>query len=395
MAQAILYYLPHKGIFRIKCDKKVTDIAVDKREIARGSFSSALEEALESQGKLSESVSADFILPHFMYGVDFITLPSVKRGHIEDAYKAQLKSAYKNYSDLVFQKSEISTGKTVTFRVIFVRRSLINELKEGFSKLGVNINRFIPQGVALYEGASKLESSVKKSPSVVLNIGDDESYIAAYSGDVLLGGVPVPFGLRALSDNRVMYEKQLYHTDAAELLVINAKERAKSTKLTMAIDLDEEIDETLPDEDDVIEQNPELPDLTVAGSDEEPVENESVQDEDDEDIPPAIKTLRKSAIRVLPKFMRREEPTDPQGFVLENFRMFEKRILMLIRDLALYEYFPKIENVVIALPAELAYITESMKSENPSLRWMTIGEYDEELTISGALRVGGMKAVVF
>ncbi len=393
MAQGILYYLPHKGIFRIKCENRITDISVDKSEIARGSFSSALEDALESARKLSEPLSVDFLLPHFMYGVDFITLPNVKRGHVEDAYKAQLKSAYKNYDDLIFRKTEISTGKTVTFRVIFVRRSLMNALKEGFAKFNINIEKFIPQGVALIEGAVRLEPAVKKAPCLILNIGEDESYMAAYSSDTLIGGIPIPFGLRALADNRLVYEKQLFHRDAAELLVINARERAKSTKLTMAIDLEEEIDDTIPDDDEIIEQNPELPDLTKAGSDE--LDDQEVQTEDDDEEMPAIKTLRKSAIRVLPKFMRREEPTTPQGYVIENFRMFEKRVLMLIRDMSLYEYYPKLENIFIALPAEYKYIIEAMKTENPSLKWAYIGEYDEELTISGALRVSGMKAVVF
>ncbi len=397
MAQGVLYYLPAKGIFRIKCGNDVTDLAVDKSEIARSSFSSALEEARVIGGKSVAGLSVDFILPHNMYGVDFITLPGMKRFQLEEAFKTELRSMYKNYKDIIFKKAEISGGKTITYRTLFVRKTLINEIKESFAKLGVTIERFIPEGIALYEGAVNNNSFVKKAPCVVLNMGEDQSYMAAYAGETFLGGIPIPLGYKALSDSRVVSERQFISRDASELLVINAKERAKATKLTMAIDLEEEIDETLPDEDEVIAPNPELPDLTVAGTDDElSSEDQSAPEDDEEDLPPAIKTLRKKAIRNLPKFMRREEPTTSEGYVIENFRLFEKRVLMLIRDMSLYEYYPKIENIFLALPNEYEFLLDAMRNENPNFKWAIVDECDEELTVSGAIRVNnGAKAVVF
>ncbi len=394
MADGILYYLPADGKFRIVTGKDITDINADITDLREGSLVAKLD-GKQNFKELYLNMKFDFIVPHSMYGVDYITLPNIKRSKVEEAYKAQLQSFYKNYNDLVFQKTEISGGKTVTFRVIFMRRSLISDIEAAFAEIGINIDRFIPCGEALFEGAVKLNSAVKKHPCVVLDIGEKESYLAAYGNDVLLGGMPIPFGMNALSDNKVIYERQLFHRDSSELLVINAKERAKSTKLTMAINFEqEEIDDSIPDEDEIIEENPALPDLTVAGTDiintQDDLDDNSAYDEHIE-----VKTLYKSAVRTLPKFMQRETPETADGFVLENFRMFEKRLLMLIRDMSLTAYYPKIENIFIAIPQEYGFVISKMRSENPSYKWDIIKKAEEELTVLGTFKSANTKVVVF
>ncbi len=387
--QGVLYCLPHLGVFRLKLANKTVDIPLDKSEVARGTIMVSLGKAFTRGDKLPEPVSVDFVLPHQMYGVDFMTLPNIKSRQLEDAYKAKLRSMFKNYEDLEFQKQIIQSGKTITFRVMFVRRVILDECKDGFARLNINIARFIPEGVAVQEQAAKLDASVKRGSSILLNIGDQESFMCAYNGEVMYGGLPIPFGVRALADNRLMYEKALAHTESAELIVINAKERAKATKLTMAIDLEEEIDDSVPSEDETIEKDPARPDLTKAGTDATNAAAPEAPEEEEEEV----KTLRKSAVRVLPKFMRREEPTTREGYVLENFRMFEKRILMLARELSLGEYFAKIENVYVVLPKGYEFVIESMKVENPGLKWKGIFVKDELPALSAFGHIGGKGSV--
>ncbi len=370
MAQGVVYYQPQEGLFILHTPHQRWTIPVDKAEIARGAFAAALEETLGAVALPAEPITADFIMPHTMYGVDFITLPTIKRAQVEEAFRAELRAAHKNYSDLLFHKSEIHTGKTVTFRVLFLRRSLRKALKEGFARLGIQLERFIPQGVALLEGAVRQQASVRKAPCVVLDMGQNDSYLAAYAADTLLGGLPIPFGLRALSHSQLVSERQLCHQDAAELLVINAIQRARSTKLTTAIDLE-------------------------AADDDEPMGTDLEEADEDEDASPAARTLRRGASRTLPKFMRREPPTTPEGFLLENFRLFEKRILMLIREMSLSDYLPKIQRIFVTLPREYAWIMDTMQAEDPAFQWTALEQSEQTLLVSGGLRVGGGKAAVF
>lgn len=407
-AAAVIRLLPEKALCRIQCAGQVRDLPVDVSMLARGEIGSALEHAVAGTGKYQTPVSAVFILPHNLYGVDFVTLPAIKKVKAE-SFKTELRSMYKNFDALTFLTSDLYTGKSsVTSRVVFVQKQVLESIRNSFQKINVTVDRFLPFGAAVLEGAAKLNSGVRKAPCFVLDMEEKYSYLAAYGKETLIGGMEIPFGVEALSDVRVMSERMLYQHDSAELLVINARERAKSTKLTMAINLEEaKIDDSVLSDEDEIPENPELPDLTRVGEEQPPAdasENDEFDDEEDgEDKPgqtqlPSIKTLRKSLVRQLPKFMQREVPTTPEGFVTENFRLFEKRILLLARDMALTEYYPRPEAVFLSMPQRYAFLAEEMNKANPAMKWShlkNIGSGFDDLPTGGALNLGSGKMPVF
>lgn len=407
-ASAVIRLLPEKAVCRILCAGQTRDLPVDVSMLSRGEICSALEHAVAGGQKYVSPVSAVFILPHSFYGVDFVTLPAIKKVKAE-SFRTELRSMYKNYDDLVFLSSDLYTGKSsVTYRVAFAPKQVLTGIKNIFSKINVTVDRFLPFGAAVIEGAAKLNSALRRTPCLVLDMEEKYSYLAAYGKDTLIGGMEIPFGVEALSDVRVMSERMLYQHDSAELLVINARERAKSTKLTMAINLEEaKIDDSVLSDEDEIPENPELPDLTRSGEEKAPAvetEADEFDDEDDETgrpeqaAAPSIKTLRKSLVRQLPKFMQREVPTTPGGFVVENFRLFEKRILLIARDMALNEYFPRMEAVYLSVPQRYAFLAEEMNKANPTIKWShlkNIGSGVDDLPMSGAMNLGSGKMPVF
>lgn len=367
---------------------QIQKIPVDASLISRGEYIAAFTAALQTLSKEADPLTADFVLPHRMYGIDYITLPLIKRSQLGEAFKTELRSLYKNYDELSFARTEVFTGKTsTTFCVAMVQKRILTELKAVFAKANITVEQFWPYGSALLAGAIKLNPSMKKAPCILLHTEAGHAYIAAYGKETLLGGIDIPFGIEALSDRRVSSERLLYHPDSAELLVINAKERAKATKLTMAINIEEEKidDKVLNDEsDEAIEANPELPDITKLGDETTEAGSSSDtsvsgdffpgDDEEGSDILPEvkIKTLRKSAVRTFPKFMLREAPTTPQGFITENFRLFERRILMTIREMSFNEYMPKPEAIFLSLPPECAFLADVMAERNSEYKWFNL-----------------------
>lgn len=412
----IIYYDAGVCTWRVMRDANtlLAELPVERYLMNRGEDVSAILSSIQNIEKLSTPLTADFIMPHFMYGVDFITLPSIKKSHLGENFKTELRNMYKNYDELVFLSNEIYSAKaSVTYSVFFTQKKVLSDLRAAFGKVNINIGRFLPYGSTLVCGAMKMNSAVRKNPCLILSLEKNYGYIAAFGRDTLMGGLEIPFGIEALSDSKVMSERTLYRDDSAELLVINARERAKSTKLTMAINIeDEKIDDSIQDDEDenkeentvsvseiaaINEENPELPDITKAGTE----NDDEYDDDDDEDDAPEvknIKTLNKSAVRVLPKFMRRPTPETPQGFVMENFRLFERRILLTAREMTLSGYMPKPETVYMFLPQEMSFVADVMAHENPNLKWVNVADMSQnrgDLALQGAANFAQYKLPVF
>ena len=353
-----------------------TVLPVDRSLVNRGEYAAAFSAALQSVPKSANSFYADFILPDRMYGLDFITLPFIKKTQLGDAFRTELRSRYKNFSELQFLQNDVHSGKgSTTICTVMMQKKLITELKAVFSTANISLQRFIPYGSAFIANAVKINPAVRKAPCLIVSVDQGYSYIASYGKDTLLGGLYIPFGAEALSDSKLSSERLFYNPDSAELLVINAKERARARKLTMAINIEDELDdeEAPTGEAAAIEPNPELPNITKVGA-EETSETPSSLAEGDEEIPreEKIKTLRKSAMRTLPKFMLRETPTTPEGFIAENFRMFERRILLVVKEMAYNEFMPVPETVFLALPQNCSFLAAHLSEQNPEMKWVNL-----------------------
>lgn len=389
----VIRLCPQQGTLCICEGQEVQRLPVDTAMLNRGEIALALDHALSQLPQSATVRSAIFILAPSAYGVDYLTLPNMKKAQLEESFKTEMRSMYKNYEGLTIRSTEVNVGKTSsTYRVAFARTTLLNEIKSCFLRANIKIVKFVPYGVALLEGAERLNAS-RKSPYLLLDIGNNSSYIAACGKDTLLGGLELPFGADALSSTHVLSERVLWHRDSAELLVINARERAKSIKLTMAINLEaEKIDDSVPNASEEsattqAEANKEATTTTTttetAAADKDDFDEE--EDVPEKDLSPTVKTLKRT-FKQLPKFMRREEPTTAEGYIQENFRLFEKRVLLTARDMALNEYLPNIETIYLSMPSEFAFLAEKMNELNPTYKWVYLDKSEahvDDLAIYG------------
>ena len=177
----------------------------------------------------------------------------------------------------------------------------------------------------------------------------------------------------------------LFDHTLGELTVLNARERARAKKLTML----EAIGATATEEED--EDAPALESVT---------EEVTEQTEGGGTVKRnQVKYLPKKTPRKLPQFMLREIPTDPEGITRENFRVFVKWGLGLLRTNPTVTALGMPKQVVVNLPPELSYVTDALAAEEkemgiPFVRF-TGADADAEIATALELMggmVGGRKA---
>ena len=165
----------------------------------------------------------------------------------------------------------------------------------------------------------------------------------------------------------VVDETELYTHDSADLVLLNARERAKAMKLTTFDDIN--INGKKPRDDN----SPPPPEEEF--SDEETLNFDEETDEEPEEreVRPAQPKKVKSK-RKLPAYMLRDLPESEEGVILENFRNIQKRILLIERQCELSGYLPKIETVCLNLPKEFEMIASKLNAdtEHNKLHWMNL-----------------------
>lgn len=75
----VIRLLPEKGVMEICDGDEVKTFPIDTAMLNRGEIASALQSSLAALPQYSVPRSAAFILPHTLYGVDFVSLPNMKK----------------------------------------------------------------------------------------------------------------------------------------------------------------------------------------------------------------------------------------------------------------------------------------------------------------------------
>ena len=150
------------------------------------------------------------------------------------------------------------------------------------------------------------------------------------------------FGVDALSASKVMAEEMLINHSTTDIAVINAKERAKAKKITME-SADDDINDIADGEE-------------YEGSDEFEQAGAGINVSQVDSAP-------RRGMRKLPKFMQRPTPVDENEFVCENFRLFVKWALNLIRYNPAITAAGDIGEVVVNIPDDYSFVFEKTNEE--------------------------------
>lgn len=336
---------------------------------ACGDYSAAVDHALTEIYKKAQipPVGATVIIPARLLTVDYITIPTIKRGKIGDAFETEYKILYHHHEKLYKAETMVASNRiNSTFRLTVVKKEFIDGIKEVTAKYKLVSRDFVPEPCAVADAAYMLHPQLKKTACIIADVRRSDTLITVCGKDVLLGSYSLPFGWEFLT-GEVVDETELYTHDSADLVLLNARERAKAMKLTTFDDIN--INSKKPRDDN----SPPPPEEEF--SDEETLNFDEETDEEPEEreVRPAQPKKVKSK-RKLPAYMLRDLPESEEGVILENFRNIQKRILLIERQCELSGYLPKIETVCLNLPKEFEMIASKLNAdtEHNKLHWMNL-----------------------
>lgn len=384
------------------------ELPVHKALTVRGDYAAILKYAFRDRNLGGATVRA--VLPDTAVACDFFTIPAIKKS-MKDAMKIEFENIYTNQNDLKYNSVDYNSGTNYcTNMYVIARKSLLEGVGEGVKAVGGNLKgiTFSPNGVAnaflalggkttatvaptsgglslRSAGASLFKKKQDKDtkqlrnppPPSVLYV-DVQKYVTRLvlaSKSMTTCSLFQPFGYSVFYPNKVAQEYMLTNHDVAELAVLNAIETAKRKKQTVAIASD-----LTDEEDDADEDYMSMLDA-LSNKDAAPLPRKKKEEEDDsaeffEDpeekkqetaaIPSEPKPFDKIAKKTekkYPKFMQRDRPADAEGFVMENFRIIQKYILLFVQNMESSTVLARPERVVLNVPPEYAYIVSRLNEE--------------------------------
>ncbi len=330
-------------------------------------FSAAVKEYADRKPEyVSKSAKVTVLIPDYLVATDSISIPGVRRGG--NLYKVSLERKFKNLDELEVHKSIMTQNKQVTvYSLAIIRTKLIQSIYAACSGCNVFVDAVTFCGNAAVNAAMSFNGKLKNATFVLLDVKRQSSRICFVSKGTTVGVYPLSFGYDILKTDKLVAENMLFDHSYAELVVLNAKEKAKAKALTMGSDAA----------------------LEMAEQDSE--ENVFAGEEENSSNNLQIKTLPKKTPRVLPKFMLRPTPTDEEGYVFENFRIFLKWTLDAVGANAKLALPSKFENVMVNLPREFAFVIDRVNAEEAEngLRFHSLGLEDENPQITMNLELYG------
>lgn len=286
------------------------------------------------------------ILPDQAFLLDTINIPTIQKSAMQTALGVTVRNIYKNADALEYNTFSAAQNKQfTTYALVGIRKELIRKLKDVCSEHQISVSNITFSANAAANAAFVLNTKLKNSSFILLDIKERTARFSIVIKGRTLGYYSLPFGYGILSKTRIAAEDLLFDHSPAELLVLNAKEKAKAKQLTVG----EEI-ATMDTLDEELE-----------GSADE-LEETSETDYDDFETKYSA-TLHKKVARKLPKFMIREAPESKESYVYENFRIFIKWVLDLYKNNASLMNLGGVDTVYINMPADNSFLYPMINAE--------------------------------
>lgn len=343
------------------------------------------------------------ILPDNAVLTDIIRIPTMKGfGQTKKTLDITLGGLYKNYKELHVASHIAKQNKQyTTYAIAAVQKEIATAIYGACSENKLLVDTLTFASSASISGAIALNSKLKNTSYLFLDVKDVYSRFVFVANGRAVGFYTLPFGLEFLRKQKVKQEDMLFDHSYAELTVLNAREKAKSKKLTVMA-LGGEFSDVVMDIEDEFEDFAEDMENTEQVADEETVEidkeiiaEEESESEVEEIIPlrPQVnqKIFTRKAPRRLPKFMQREIPETKEGILYENFRIFVKWALTLIEGNKKITELGKPDFVYVNLPDDLEGVVDMVNEhvEENEIAFINLQSAEEELEILSNLELYG------
>ena len=279
-------------------------------------FAAQLSDAIEKFRESHPDVAmqrVSLVLSDNAVLTDTVNLPLIHRRAANVSIDASLSNLYGGESMCFNRVLALQNKQFATYAVTGMHRDLLLRLRESFAKSGIEIANVTYASAAATNAAVKLNPRLKSASFVLLDIKNDSTKIAFVCAGRTLGFYSLPFGASVLNAEVYTPEEMLFDHACAELLVSNTAERA---------------------------------DADTAESEQ-----------------PTHEGLHGKTPRVLPGLMQREIPTDAEGILYENFRVFVKWTLELIASNASITALGAPEAVYVNMPRPMDFLTERVNAE--------------------------------
>lgn len=392
-----------------KFDRKLMD-AGDYVSILDSVFASYDQNALASN-------AISLVLPNNLVGFDFVGIPIMSKKNMADAVRVEFNALYKNNEALqMIPTPLVSSKKNALYILLIVNRAMINGMAQIFTgkKATLRVKTF--EANALVNSVLQFRPKTRRASFIVVDIKKNSTIMAVVNKERTVGYQNLPYGYSILSRKEVNTEFMLVDHDVAELAVINATELARKKKLTIDAAEAEELEEAerLAEEqrkqaeaEAQAQENPEqstenaenaestesaegavekTEEELAAEREQQALDAEFAEYNDEqqkEEVKkPAVKVFTKKVPKALPMFMQRPIPESPEEFIAENFRIFEKRILLLKKHCDYDSIMPTPEFVVINMPNEYAFIIDRLnEDEDNGIEFRSFDPQNEEAPV--------------
>ena len=329
-------------------------------------FKEALKEF--SQNTPSETIQKiTLILPDKAVLTDTIKIPTMKGlGQTKKTLDVTLSGLYRNYSDLQIVSHVAEQNKQYsTFAIAAVQKHIVSSIYAACAENKIFVDTLTYASGASVAAATLINPKLKNASYLFLDIKDVYSRFVFVANGKTVGYYTLPFGLEFLRKPKLTQEDMLFDHSYAELTVLNARERAKSKKLTVMALGEEFADAVMESEELFDEPLEERASIEVLPTDGEDTQEESAESEN---VAPLRfqsnqKVFVRKSPRKLPKFMLREIPETEEGIACENFRVFVKWALTLLHENEKLIELGKPEFVCVNLPKDLSVVLEKANEE--------------------------------
>ncbi len=360
-----------------------------------GKLADAIAKFRESHPEIALE-KASVVLSDNTVITDTVNLPLINKRALDSSLDASLSNLY-GLNNIRFNRALAAQNKQfATYAVAGMRKDLLVKLQQSFAAHNVEVANVTFASAALANAAIVLNPRLKNASFVLMDIQGDTTKIALVVGGKTLGFYALPFGTNVLSSEAVIPEDMLFDHPSAELLVLNANEKAKAKALTRADDF---MSLPLSEEEEPAEEEQAAP-ATVADN----ASAEDADDEDDDEDENQAPTqtvltgkLRKKTPRQLPKFMQREIPEDSEGILFENFRVFVKWTLELIASNTSITALGAPEAVYVNMPSAYSALYERVnaEAEENGIRFLPLSNETDAILTENLELYGGFFTPMF
>ncbi len=309
----------------------------------------------------AQAAGVTIVLPDRSVATDVISIPTLRRKKIDESLSVAINDLYKNSSELKINSFMTTQNKQyTTYGLSIMQNSLLSSLYTACSTC-----KMIPQAITFAANSTvnavqTLNPKLNNGTYLFMDIKSNYTRVSFVSKGRTCGYYFLPFGYSILENTRhLAAEDMLFDHSKADLLVLNAKEKAKAKQLTMM-------------------QNDNATQLGESIAEDEANANENkaediLDDEDEGDVftkgnvtqtaTQTFKTLPKKQPRKLPKYMLRPSPTSEDEYTYENFRLFVKWALNLIQTNRKQLWQDKPESVYVNMPSKFNFVYDMVNEE--------------------------------